>query len=199
MAQTENAVRSALGLLPLPIAEGADRRHVRVSSKSPRARHWARLFAITESSVSKRVAILDPQQDAADSQALDIDVHAADFAASGKRKLPICPGPFGGTTLIVLPQGLDQSEIDAWLELEANDPLNKRSRFHRLRIAVIDGAEDRALPAMLEKLSQRNRNNVLIMPAMFCADGALMRGLYDSAGGATDTMTLHWRPGLGAK
>ena len=61
--------------------------------------------------------------------------------------LPRCPGAFGGTTVVVLPEGLAESEIAAWISLEADDPLAKESRSQRLRVATSSG--ERALPAML--------------------------------------------------
>ena len=52
-----------------------------------------------------------------------------------------------------------------------DDPLAKQSRFHRVRIATTSG--ELALPAVLTQLLEKGRKNVLIVPAVFCADGAL--------------------------
>jgi len=82
-----------------------------------------------------------------------------------------------------------------WLALEANDPLNKMSRFHRLRIATTGGERD--LPAILTELADHHRKNILIVPALFCADGETMRALKKSVRGVEDQVTLRWRPGLG--
>ncbi|MDP6424765.1 MAG: VCBS repeat-containing protein, partial [Planctomycetota bacterium] len=65
--------------------------------------------------------------------------------------------------------------------------------FHRLRIADAK----RPLASVLEKLHGENRKNVLIVPALFCADGTTMRALRKVVRGFEDRMTLRWRPGLG--
>lgn len=192
-ADTEGAVTAALGL-PAPSATAGERSHVVVAADTPRARHWARLVALGAAAPGGRVAVLRPGVDAGDSQSIPTDVRAADFA-SGKRSLPLCPGPFGGTTVLVLGRDLPAAEQAAWLELERNDPIARQSRFHRLRVATVSG--EHTLPAVLAELEAQKRTNVLIVPAAFCADGAVMRALYESAGEA-DAMTLHWLPGLGA-
>jgi DNA-binding transcriptional ArsR family regulator len=87
-------------------------------------------------------------------------------------------------------------EVDAWLALEKDDPIAKKSRFHRLRIATASG--ERALPAVLSALIDKGRKNVLIAPAVFCADGASMRALQHSVQAFDDRMTLVWQPGLGS-
>jgi hypothetical protein len=96
----------------------------------------------------------------------------------------------------VLPEGLPAEEVDDWLTLEKDDPLAKKSRFHRLRIATASG--ERALPALLSGLLEQGRKNVLIVPAVFCADGASMRTLQHGVREFDDRMTLVWQPGLGS-
>ena len=64
---------------------------------------------------------------------------------------------------------------------------------------VATGTADRTLPAVLEKLHSENRDNVLIVPATFCADAATMRALQRSVRALEDPMTLHWLPGLGGR
>ncbi len=61
------------------------------------------------------------------------------------------------------------------------------------------GADDRTLLAVLEKLRSENRENVLIVPATFCADATTMRALQRSVRTLEDPMTLHWLPGLGGR
>ena len=111
--------------------------------------------------------------------------------------LPKCPCPFGGTTVVVIPDDKTSEQVEAWLAFEEDDPLTKHSRFHRLRIAT--GIDDRTLPAVLEKLHSENRENVLIVPATFCADATMMRALHRSVRALEDQMTLHWLPGLGGR
>lgn len=99
--------------------------------------------------------------------------------------------------MVVIPNGTTSEQVEAWLAFEEDDPLTKHSRFHRLRIAT--GADHRTLPAVLEKLHSENRENVLIVPATFCADPATMRALQRSVRTLEDQMTLHWLPGLGGR
>lgn len=192
--ETEQAVRAALGL-PTNEPQTGKRRHVIASAKTPRARHWARLLALRERAEGERIAVLEKGAQPDDSELIDTAVRAQDFAKGGSRSLPLCPGSFGGTTVVVLSKDTPADEVQAWLELEKNDPLTARSRFHRLRIATASG--ELGLAQVLDKLHAKNRNNVLILPAVFCADGATMRTLQEQAGDS-DAMTLHWLPGFGA-
>jgi hypothetical protein len=112
--------------------------------------------------------------------------------------IPRCPGPFGGTTVLVLDADLSDADVQAWATLERDDPLNKQSRFHRLRIAT-GGSGDRALRKQLETLLEESRTNVLIVPATFYAGESLMRSLEEQVVDLSDRMTIHWRPGLGGQ
>jgi uncharacterized iron-regulated protein len=197
--QTSNAIRRALDLPAAKVSADAARAHVVVPGSTPRARHWARLFAMRRAGEQQMVALLDRQPADDLSQPLNADIDPVSYGEQGPLQLPRCPGPFGGSTVVVLPIGLPDERIQAWLQLEANDPLNKRSRFHRLRVARIDDKDDRGLAQTLEQLRTRNRTNVLIIPAAFCADAETMRDLAQQAAAAEDTMTLHWLPGLGGQ
>lgn len=192
LEQQELLLRGALGLVT-GATEQAKRRHVVATATTPRGLHWARLVALRERKAGERVAVLPPGADPADSGRIDIAVRAADFA-SGARMLPVCPGPFGGTTVIALAPDAPADEVAAWLALEQSDPLAKRSRFHRMRVATADG--DRSLDKVLAELLAKNRTNVLILPATFCATAEEMRRL-TAVAGEQDAMTLHWRPGFG--
>jgi len=189
----ENSVRTALGLEPRVVPANAPRRYV--LADSPRARAWARRIASRHSS-SRRELVAVVSQPLLDGTATELStaVHASDFAAA--RSLPRCPGAFGGTTVIVLPDELPAAEVDAWLALEKDDPLAKSSRFYRLRVAT--GHAERALPAVLAALLEKGRKNVLIVPAVFCADGSSMRALQHGVRDFDDRMTLVWQPGLGS-
>lgn len=192
-AEIESLLRERLGLAPRA-ASAAPRAHVRVPADTPRARTWGRLVALRRAADrGGPVAVLGPNDPApADSEALSLDISPATFTPPGR--LPRAPGPFGGTTVLVLPEDLDPSIRAAWIALEDDDPLTAVSRFHRLRIATHGG--ERPLEGVLDKLTEEGRNNVLVVPAVFCADAATMRALHDKAGGR-DEMTLHFRPGLG--
>lgn len=181
----ENAVRVALSLPSRPA--GDKRRHV--VATSVRSRHWGRLLAAQHQAAGALVAVLDTEPVTDDSEPIPTD---PDPSKMGSR-LPRCPGAFGGTTVVVLPDSASSAEVEAWASLEREDPIHKGSPFHRLRIADAK----RPLASVLEKLHGENRKNVLIVPALFCADGTTMRALRKVVRGFEDRMTLRWRPGLG--
>ncbi|MBK7876274.1 MAG: ChaN family lipoprotein [Planctomycetes bacterium] len=195
----ENAVRTALGLAARVVKDDAPRRFL-VVGESVRARSWGRLLAQDYLAKGELVALwrglwdLPPgTSNVGGAERITPPVDASAFAAGAA--LPRAPGPFGGTTVIVLPDDLPQAERDAWTELQKNDPLNKSSRFHRFVLAAQSG--ERALPVVLEELIAKNRKNVLVVPARWCADGDELRALKKLARPFENMMTLHWRPGLG--
>lgn len=196
-AVQESALREALGL-----AEEADRADTSPTTliapaDTPRAMHWARLYALRHADSTGRSVSVLPAGSTGEAS-LDL---AGLITAEGVRDLiPRCPGPFGGTTVLVLPETATPDEVAAWMELEENDPLNAKSRFHRVRIARTDaGAGDRALPVLLSTLESQNRKNILIVPASFYASPETMRGLSRMSRDASDRMTLHWLPGFGGE
>jgi uncharacterized iron-regulated protein len=191
--QADSRLRAALGLEPRPAVMKSERKHLVVGVDSPRARHWGRLRALAAGADGAEVAVLAPADDATGSEEIPLGIDAASFALPGA--LPLCPGPFGGTTVLVVPAGLDEAATAAWTALEDDDPIQKRHRFHRLRVAVT--GTERDLPAVLSKLQSESRFNVLVVPAVFCADAATMHDLERSVRELQDRMTLHWLPGLG--
>jgi len=195
-AASEAALRNGLGLPPRTAPEVSSRRFILLPEGTPRARHWARLRALRDPS-GDRVAVVRTIPDDDSALRVDLDVRAADFAADAT--LPPCPGPFGGTTVVVLPKNSPAAEIESWLALEKDDPLARRNRFLRLRVATTGGSADRSLPAVLEKLESERRRNILIVPAAFCADVLTMRELARVTRPFEDRMTLHWLPGLGGR
>jgi uncharacterized iron-regulated protein len=191
--EQENVIRGALGLEPRTLVAEAERRHIVVEDGSPRALHWARLLGIRHTDEhGEPVAVLTqaPASDA--SHPISIDTAPARFEDGSQ--LPRCPGPFGGTTVLVLPDDAPATDIDAWLAIESADPIHAASRFHRLRIAH----GGRPLAELLDELLEAGRKNVLIIPTRFCADGSEMRRLQASTRAHDDRMTLRWQPGLGA-
>jgi uncharacterized iron-regulated protein len=194
-AEREAALRGALGLKVSAPADDAPRRHI--VAQSPRARLWARLLGTEQTKGDgAQVAVLDAAPEDGVSQAVELAVNPEDYAGGPHgAQIPRCPGPFGGTTVLVVPESMPTEVADAWRALEADDPLNKISRFHRLRIATT--GTERDLPAVLSELEAKGRKNVLVIPAVFCADGETMRALRRSARDVEDQMTLRWRPGLG--
>ncbi len=191
-----NVLRVAMGFETLPSNETGNRQYILSENDSPRAGHWARLFALRATErdgASVAVLRVAPEVDGA--TLIPTEIHPEAFALKGA--LPKCPGPFGGTTVVVLPDDASSQDVAAWDALVADDPLTKRSRFLRLRVATRTG--ERGLLAVLEKLKSENRENILIVPAMFCADGSFMRGLKKRVSGLEDQMTLQWLPGLGGR
>jgi predicted esterase len=134
----ENAVRRALGVAAVEPKADAARRFI--VAKSPRERAWARRWVVRQRrDAGETVAVLAAAPTDGSATELETPVRASDFAAG--RPLPRCPGPFGGTTVIVLPSGLVGEQVAAWRALEQDDPLAKKSRFHRLRVAHADGPQ----------------------------------------------------------
>jgi len=188
----ENEVRAALLLDARTVPPDAPRRYV--LAEGTRARAWARRLALRRSqSAGELIAVLTARPEDPKAGELSTAVHAADFEAD--RPLPRCPSPFGGTTVLVLPADSPAEEVDAWLALERVDPLAKQSRFHSLRIATASG--ERPITAVLAQLLENGRKNVLIVPAVFCADEASMRELKRGVQEFEDRLTLVWQPGLG--
>ncbi len=192
----ENALRQAVDA-PLRDAPAAsERRYIVASGDTPRARQWARLQALRVSAAEGvAVAVLDAPPDSGDATPIPTEIYAESFASP--HALPKCPGPFGGTTVIVLPKDAAAQDVRAWEALAQDDPLNKESRFHRLRIAKDE--EGSRLPDVLATLKSEGRENILIVPAAYCADAATMRDLRRSVRSLEDAMTLQWMPGLGGR
>lgn len=194
--QVRNLVRKSLGLPEIPPKIVSNRQYLLIENPTPRATFWGSLQAnqIAKSSGQPTVAIAThPDNEDAKQIATKISVESV----KRDNVLPLCPGPFGGTTVLVLPDGLDSKQVDTWVALEAEDPLNAKSRFHRIRIA--HGTGERGLPAVLEKLKSENRKNILLVPTVFYADFAWLRNIQQSAEPFEDSMTLHWLPGLGGR
>ena len=123
----------------------------------------------------------------------DLAITAAAFA-DGSR-LPLSSGAFGGTTLVVLPAATDEAAVAAWRALEAPDVLQKRSRFHRLRIAH----GDRTAKSIIEELRAENpqRRDFLLVPAVLCADPAELAALEESLGELATQISVELKAGLG--
>ena len=190
--ERETAVRAVLGLEPLSTPGSSARRHILAAS--PRARLWARLAALEQRAAGHLVAVLDSPPTDPNSVEIDTSVHPQAYAAGVG--IPRCPGAFGGTTVVVLPATTPPEEIEAWFAIVKDDPVNKRDRFSRMRVATATG--ERSLLAVLRELHREGRRNVLVVPATFAADEESMRSLRRSVRELEDRMTLRWLPGLGA-
>jgi hypothetical protein len=123
----------------------------------------------------------------------DLPELLASGAVSG-RVLPVPPGPFGGTTLLVLPRATEGEVLQSWLALEETDVMAAHGSFHQLRVAVVGGS-----PSFEEVLADLHRKNVLVVPTSFCADAAYMRELRDRGREHWGDMTVTFLPGLGGR
>jgi uncharacterized iron-regulated protein/poly(3-hydroxybutyrate) depolymerase len=189
-------LQAALDITPTEAKHANKRHYLVLEHDSPRARHWARLQALwLEEADDAPIVIIDELPQDGEVAEVSTEIKLAKLSQTGV--LPTCPGPFGGTTVLVLPDSLTESEIKKWLELEKNDPLAKASRFHRLRIARSTG--ERALENVLTKLKSENRTNVLIVPAEFFASPNRLRELQSQVRPFEDMMTIQWSPGLGGR
>ena len=195
----ENSIRGALGLKAKAGFNSDEQRSMKLATDTVRARHWARLAALRASErMGVQVSVAAVGQSAvgqSDGEQIELDLSAESFRKG--RELPRCPGDFGGTTVIVLPETVDPNDLTTWMELaeKENDPLAAKSRFLRLRVAHMSG--EHSLFNVLEKLRTEKRKNVLIVPAQFCAGAATMRALARTVRELEDSMILHWLPGLG--
>ncbi len=200
LSAVETAVRSGLGLsVPTPAAASASTsKTITLANQTPTARRWAELYVrANEARGTATELVVASTAAAAPIKALDFGgvFRVADLQIPGA--LPTAPGPFGGTTVLVVPAGTDAVGRRAWEALVENDPLAKRSRFLRIVLAFEDASP--SLPETLTTLVAAGRKNVLIVPAQFCATGDQMRALRETAGEALDGMTVHWLPGLGGR
>ena len=121
---------------------------------------------------------------------------AKDVSAS--RAVPWARGPFGGTTVVVLPGDASESTLDEWQRLADPAVLMPPNRFFRVRVARNDANAEDGLGAVLTRLESEGRRNILIVPAAFCADAETMRELHAIAAPLASRLQLDWRPGLGA-
>ncbi len=194
--QFHSAVFEALGLEPLKPDFSRIRKYVVSRYGTAKEKHWLRTYAWRHSDDKTHTAVVDERRAAGftDIEKLD-DTITVDMIRKGS--VPRCPGPFGGTTILVLGEG-QAEESEPWLDLEINDPLTALSRFHRVRIAVL-GEGDRSLANVLQKLQSENRKNVLIVPAEFYAGDEVLKNLERAAEPFTDQMTIQWLPGLGGE
>jgi uncharacterized iron-regulated protein len=188
-------IRDDLGLAAEVKSPERPSRVIVVSDPTPRARHWARLQSNWLShDGGAAVSMVERSDDGGDAT---VSLQIRPDAASKDGVLPKCPGPFGGTTVVVLSEETPDQMVAEWLALEKDDPLARESRFHRVRIATATG--EMSLARVLAKLQSENRRNVLIVPAMFYAPPAWLHALNDLASPFDDAMTLQWLPGLGGR
>jgi len=204
--QTEEALRAALELAPRPQARGEPLLCV-LERDLPRARMWAEVYARRQERAGRptRIALADELSGRAGEDAPErlrrLQVGSAGqwppAAFAEGRGLPLAPGAFGGTTVLVVPAGADARERAAWQALERDKALQKRSFFAGLRVAL--SGEEPSLATVLGELAETGARSVLVVPAVFCASADEMQSLRRDAGEARERLDLSWLPGLGAE
>jgi uncharacterized iron-regulated protein len=215
-AGAERAVRDALGLPPPPAP--ATRLPLLATSDTPLGLFWARVCARWMERDGRGVDLVGPGELASLDPAARRGMRVLAFAGEAAqpaaeepglrfftvedladaRAIPTPAGPFGGTTVVVVPASAPPSEREGWRDLERGDAMQQvHGRFYRLAVAF--EGEDPTLPQVLEALREKGRINVLVVPAMFCADAAFMRRLETQARGVEGRMNLSWLPGLGGR
>ncbi|MEZ5963019.1 MAG: ChaN family lipoprotein [Planctomycetota bacterium] len=210
--------RAALGL-PAPTAAGAAATFLVRDGGSPRAQAWrdlARAACLADGrdarfvTVASDAALPDDLAEGARALAFAGEWPAALEQAATARGvafvtpavavaagLPPAPGPFGGTTVLVVPAGASAEAREAWQAAVARNPMQRYGRFFRLELAYADGSP--SLGDALANMVAAHRSNALVVPAVFCADAATMLGLQQQAAAYADKVDLAWLPGLGGR
>lgn len=179
----EAEIREGLGLPARTL--GGQAIEMRIAVDTPIARQWARLHArLAERDGKPRTVVIDP------SQPPTLNVDPAFFAEG--QGLPLAPGAFGGTTILVLPNGLDPKIKDAWQALGEQDVLKKRSRFATLVVV-----EDTTLGTTLDALREKGKRSMLILPAAFAVGAERMDEIQRRVEGHDQELDIHYLPGLG--
>jgi len=195
--QAMTQVRAALGLAAAK-KDGPPTEFLLLSD-TPRARLWAETYflrlpqpavVVTDVELGSPTNVLAFEGE----EVLDWGPPAfrAEQLMDGKG-LPLASGPFGGTTILVVPGGANEEQRAAWKKLEETDAIKKKSKFARL-VVLFDPAE---LPAALQAVKDAGRSVVLVVPAVFCADASQMAELRVEAKPFEDILDLSYLPGLG--
>jgi uncharacterized iron-regulated protein len=230
-------IRGALGL-PAVKKEGTPT-CLLLLHDTPRARLWAETYALRMPGPAKVITNVD-QYDEGTLQPLAFSsepglpatfpLHPRDgggvegssdpaFTAESLMDgmgLPLAAGPFGGTTILVVPQGATDEQKAQWKKLEETDAIKKKSRFAHLVVVfeepVSPGsmampgkgpAETMAnlrwpgLAPALQAVKDAGRSVVLVVPAVFCADAETMAQLRGASRPFEDILDLSYLPGLG--
>lgn len=180
----EGEFRSFFGM-PARDLSGDSPIPMRITVDTPIALQWAQLHArLAERDGALHAAELDP------SQPPTLTVDPATFSEG--RGLPLAPGAFGGTTILVLPAALDPAVRAAWVKLGEDDVLKKRSRFATL--VVVD---DTTLGVKLDELREKGKRSMLIVPAAFAEGEKRMEEIQALVHPHEDGLDVHYLPGLG--
>lgn len=221
-ADKASAVRAALGLAGLT---GEKQQSLVVApTRSAKARAWQALAAARASAngVVARLVELPQGDDAvAKVAALELSEGARALAFRGEWPaaleqallarnvqfltpetvahggLPPAPGPFGGTTVLVVPKSASPEARAAWRAVAERNPMQRFGRFYRLELAFEDEAP--SLGDALAKMVAARRSNALVVPAVFCAEAGYMQALQAAAEPFAGQVDITWQPGLGAR
>jgi len=192
--ETEKRVRSLLSLAERPAAKGPVQK-LSLVVDTPRAHYWAHLMA-RRMERAGRAAVVAPggRALACLGEAEQPTFHPGSMHKS--KAIPLASGPFGGTTVLLVPRGQTEQQRAAWQSLEDAGILKKRSRFSRLKV-VFEEDETDNLAAALQQTIDRSRRVVLIVPAVFCATPEQMRRWAAKTRKFEEWLDLTWSPGLG--
>jgi len=213
---TAAELRAALGLPAAEAAEGA-KLALLLPHETPRARLWAETYALRlgvpavvstpddlegllASGGRWSVKPLVFEGEEFEMPALPEGVEAlpgfrVEELMDG-RGLPLAAGPFGGTTILVVPRSDSDEQRAAWKQLEETGAISKRTRFARL-VVLFDSDEGAGLAEALQAVKDAGRSSVLVVPAAFCADAEAMSRLRAEARPYEDILDLAYLPGLG--
>lgn len=179
----EAEIRRALGLAARSLS--GDPVQLRITTQTTIALQWARLHArLAERGGSPHTVVVDP------SRPPTLTVAPETFSQG--QGLPLAPGAFGGTTILVLPAELDPALRDAWAKLGEDDVLKKRSRFATL--VVVD---DASLGPKLDELREKGKRSMLIVPAAFAVGAGRMKSIQALVASHDEGLDVHYLPGLG--
>jgi uncharacterized iron-regulated protein len=194
LRQAEDEVRTTLKLPARTVDEEAAPTVLILENDTPRARDWAHRYALR---LEGKVTVAS-REEADDGKTLSFGeggVFSPKDLLDG-RGLPLAAGPFGGTTILLVPKEVPEEQHAAWKELQEQKALKKRSRFHRL-VVIFETEEGTGLADALEAVRAAGRRSVLVVPALFCADADSMRRWREEARAYEDVLDLGWLPGLG--
>lgn len=208
----EQELREWLGLPALPAPTQS--RWVKLRHGSPRVRFWADLEVRAWIDRGIQAFLIEPEgasgAESSDPESSDPGVAPSVLALPGESgekpfldptrwkgalRVPQPPGPFGGTTVLVTFPGLSEEQRAAWIELAA---LRIGSRFYRTVVAHVD--QEPSLGTVFQELAAQGRNNIMVVPAAFCATAEEMRALRDAVDPwVSESASVHWSPGLGGQ
>ena len=185
--QMEARLRAGLGLpartLPTEVKQ------LVIPATTPVAWQWGMLHArLRERDGKARYQVIPAEADGAEVLAVKPEQFEDGMA------LPTAPGPFGGTTILVLPPKADAAERKAWLALGEKDVIKARSRFARLQVFA-----EADLGKALDAIRDAGKRSVLIVPAAFVVGPERMKALQAQTAGHDHELEIAWLPGLGGE